>query len=111
MFHQACGKRIVDIFGKIRKKGEKPSWMGEKDYAYLLERWQTEEFKKLSQQNKTNRASTRGGAVHTTGRRAHHDVALELVCILFVITICAKIFISDIHFNHIYVVFIYRRRS
>ncbi|KAL5080521.1 hypothetical protein RYX36_008942 [Vicia faba] len=52
--------------------------MGEKVYAYLLDGWQIEEFKKVSRQNKTNRASTKGGAVHTTGRRAHHDVAIEL---------------------------------
>ncbi|KAI5387774.1 hypothetical protein KIW84_073754 [Lathyrus oleraceus] len=59
LFYKACGKRIIDIFGKIRKKATKPSWMGEKVYAYLLDGWQTEEFKKLSQQNKTNLASTR----------------------------------------------------
>ena len=61
LFHKACGKRISDIFGKIRKKGEKPKCMGEKVYMYLLDGWQTEEFKKVSRQNKTNRASTKGG--------------------------------------------------
>ncbi|XP_058778900.1 uncharacterized protein LOC131652921 isoform X2 [Vicia villosa] len=78
LFHRACGKRIADMFGKIRKKGTKPDWMGEKVYAYLLDGWKSDEFKKTSQQNKTNRASTRGGAVHTTGRKAHHDVAKEM---------------------------------
>ncbi|XP_058752175.1 uncharacterized protein LOC131625322 [Vicia villosa] len=40
--------------------------------------WKSDAFKKLSAQNKTNRSSARGGAVHSSGRKAHVDVALEL---------------------------------
>ncbi|WJX44446.1 hypothetical protein P8452_31420 [Trifolium repens] len=44
----------------------------------LLAYWKSEKFKKLSSQNKTNRGSSKGGCLHTTGRKAHHDVALEM---------------------------------
>lgn len=54
LFHKVCGRRITDIFGNIWKTETKPSLMGEKVYEYLLDRWQTKKFKKLSQQNKTN---------------------------------------------------------
>jgi hypothetical protein len=66
---------------KVRNKGERPKWMGEDAYAGLLEYWKSDKFNKLSSQNKTNRGSGKGGAVHTTGRKAHHDVALDMVCI------------------------------
>ncbi|KAK2423434.1 hypothetical protein QL285_033888 [Trifolium repens] len=38
----------------------------------------SDEFLKFSDQNKTHRASSRGRAVHTSGRKEHIDVALEL---------------------------------
>ncbi|KAK2428969.1 hypothetical protein QL285_027447 [Trifolium repens] len=38
----------------------------------------SDKFKKLSSQNKTNRGSSKGGCLHTTGRKAHHDLALEM---------------------------------
>ncbi|XP_058735947.1 uncharacterized protein LOC131608020 [Vicia villosa] len=52
--------------------------MGVDTWEFLLAKWETKEFKDVSKQNKINRSSSRGGAVHTSGRIAHHDVALEL---------------------------------
>ncbi|XP_045831238.1 uncharacterized protein LOC123922577 [Trifolium pratense] len=33
---------------------------------------------KRSERNKINRASSKGGALHTTGRKAHHEIALDI---------------------------------
>ncbi|XP_027186606.1 uncharacterized protein [Cicer arietinum] len=63
---------------KVRKKGTRPSWIGEEAWTSLQAYWEGTSFKNISNQNKTNRASTRGGAVHTSGRKAHIDVAIEL---------------------------------
>ncbi|XP_027186919.1 uncharacterized protein [Cicer arietinum] len=63
---------------KVRKKGTRPSWIGEEAWTGLQAYWEGTSFKNISNQNKTNRASTRGGAVHTSGRKAHIDVAIEL---------------------------------
>ncbi|WJX52560.1 hypothetical protein P8452_38659 [Trifolium repens] len=41
-----------------------------------------DEFKTRSERNKTNRASSKGGALHTTGRKAHHDIALDMNAML-----------------------------
>ncbi|KAL5078242.1 hypothetical protein RYX36_017226 [Vicia faba] len=77
-FHKQCGIRIKDIFYKMRNAMKKPDWMDEDVRKYLQEGWKLEEFKEVSKQNKKNRASTKGGAVYTSGRKTHHDVALDL---------------------------------
>jgi len=67
------------MLGKARRKGTRPSWIGDDAWVELQTYWKNTEFLAVSSQNKTNRASARGGAVHTTGRKAHIDVALQLV--------------------------------
>ncbi|XP_024638965.1 uncharacterized protein [Medicago truncatula] len=63
---------------KARKKG-RPKWISVDAWTGLETYWKTNpNFLKSSNQNKANRASTKGGAVHTSGRKAHIDVALEL---------------------------------
>lgn len=78
-FDQKGAKRLSDMLTKARKKGKRPEWIGEDAWTGLEDYWKSSDFLKFSDQNKTNRGSTRGGAVHTTGRKAHIDVALELV--------------------------------
>ncbi|KAK2390615.1 hypothetical protein QL285_064138 [Trifolium repens] len=77
-FNYLCPRRLTDMLTKIRNKGEKPSWVGEDAYKGLLAYWKSDKFKKLSSQNKTNRGSIKGGCLHTTGRKAHHDLALDM---------------------------------
>ncbi|KAK2397228.1 hypothetical protein QL285_058826 [Trifolium repens] len=81
-FHRNCGKRLTDIFTKLRKKNKKPEWMNEEGWKYLTDRWEEDEFKTRSERNKINRASSKGGALHTTGRKAHHDIALDMNAML-----------------------------
>ena len=64
---------------KARTKGTHPHWIGEEAWAGLQTYWASPTFQAMSGRNRTNRASARGGAVHTSGRKAHVDVALELV--------------------------------
>ncbi|XP_050894545.1 uncharacterized protein LOC127101224 [Lathyrus oleraceus] len=63
-FEKKGRKRLNDMLGRRGEKG--------------LDLHRLTEFLAVSSQNKTNRASARGGAVHTTGRTAHIDVALQL---------------------------------
>lgn len=78
-FKKKGRKRLNDMLGKARRKGTRPSWIGDDAWVELQTYWKKTEFLAVSSQNKTNRASARGGAVHTTGRKAHIDVALQLV--------------------------------
>ncbi|XP_050908635.1 uncharacterized protein LOC127122326 [Lathyrus oleraceus] len=77
-FEKKGRKRLNDMLGKERRKGTRPSWIGDDAWVELQTYWKKTEFLTVSSQNKTNRASARGGAVHTTGRKAHIDVALQL---------------------------------
>ena len=79
IFVQRCTKRLTDMLTKARTKGTRPSWIGEEAWEGLQTYWATPEFQAVSGRNRTNRASGRGGAVHTSGRKAYVDVALELV--------------------------------
>jgi hypothetical protein len=74
---------LTDILPKARKKDKKPAWINKDGWKYLPERWEEDEFKTpwRSERNKNNRASSKGGTVDTTGRKAHHDFALDMVCI------------------------------
>ncbi|XP_050897419.1 uncharacterized protein LOC127104272 [Lathyrus oleraceus] len=77
-FEKKGRKRLNDMLGKARRKGTRPSWISDDAWVELQTYWKKTEFLAVSSQNKTNRASARGGAVHTTGRKAHIDVALQL---------------------------------
>ncbi|WJX72913.1 hypothetical protein P8452_56748 [Trifolium repens] len=81
-FHRNCGKRLTDIFTKLRKKDKKPDWMNGEGWKYLNDRWKEDDFKIRSERMKINRASSKGGALHTTGRKAHHDIALDMNAML-----------------------------
>ncbi|MED6116751.1 hypothetical protein PIB30_103132, partial [Stylosanthes scabra] len=59
---QNCG-----IMHGIRNKGAPHGWIREDLWARLVEFWQQEDFKKLKQVNKRNRASSTGGSLHTGG--------------------------------------------
>ncbi|KAK2361057.1 hypothetical protein QL285_086260 [Trifolium repens] len=60
----------------------KPEWMNEVGWKYLTDRWKEDDFKTRSERMKINRASSKGGALHTTGRKAHHDIALDMNAML-----------------------------
>ncbi|MED6126336.1 hypothetical protein PIB30_077502, partial [Stylosanthes scabra] len=45
--------------------GTPHGWIREDLWARLVEFWQQEDFKKLKQVNKRNRASSTGGSLHT----------------------------------------------
>ncbi|WJX75311.1 hypothetical protein P8452_58855 [Trifolium repens] len=77
-FHIACGKRLRDFLNRARNKNGKPTWMSQTGWKFLILRWAEDDFKKLSQQNRINRASKKGGSLHSSGNIAHHEIALNL---------------------------------
>ncbi|WJX72945.1 hypothetical protein P8452_56778 [Trifolium repens] len=77
-FKTKGAKRLSDMLTKARKKKTRPAWITRVAWTGLEDEWKKEKFLKISKQNKANRASKKGGALHTSGRKAHVDVALEL---------------------------------
>ncbi|CAL5212724.1 unnamed protein product [Lathyrus oleraceus] len=76
-FQTRGAKRLSGMLSKVRKKGIRPHWICEEAWKGLITHWEGEAFIQVSTQNKTNRASGKA-AVHTTGRKAHVDVALSM---------------------------------
>ncbi len=64
---------------KARRKVVRPIWIGQQAWVELLNYWDSQKFKDKSTQNKANRSSARGGALHSTGRKSHSDIAVTLV--------------------------------
>ncbi|XP_027904285.1 uncharacterized protein LOC114164025 isoform X2 [Vigna unguiculata] len=78
VYESKVRKRLSDMLTKARVRGNKPSWIGEQAWSALLNYWDSEKFKERSSRNKINRSSARGGALHSTGRKSHLDIALAL---------------------------------
>lgn len=70
----------------------KPQWMGAKIWEDLIDKWNTDEWKKKSSQNIKNREKSTGGK-HTLGSQTYVTVKLKAVrdvkC-LFIINIACQ---------------------
>ncbi|XP_019266922.1 PREDICTED: uncharacterized protein LOC109244315 [Nicotiana attenuata] len=66
-FEKKAQKLITNSHHVARKGGKKPNWIREDVWNQLLAKWNTPEWKKKSEQAKLNRASIKGGALHTGG--------------------------------------------
>jgi len=82
VYESKVRRRLSDILTKARARGSRPTWMGEEAWFGLLRYWDTQKFKEQSSQNKINRNTGRGGALHSSGCKSHLDIALDLVSIL-----------------------------
>ena len=68
-------KKLSDFLTKARTRDSRPTWMGEEEWGGLLSYWDTQKFKEKSSQNKINLSSGRGGAMHSSRRKSHLDIA------------------------------------
>ncbi|MED6178877.1 hypothetical protein PIB30_111649, partial [Stylosanthes scabra] len=66
-WRQRAAKRLRDLFHEIRNKGAPHPWIRDDLWDQLVEFWRQEDFKKLKEVNKQNRASSTGGSLHTGG--------------------------------------------
>nr|XP_033516825.1 uncharacterized protein LOC108948275 [Nicotiana tomentosiformis] len=83
IFEKKAAKRIKDTLFAALNSGKMPGWLREDVWDKLLEKWNTEEWKKKkkkkkkkkSEQAKASRASSKGGLLHTggKGKRARYE--------------------------------------
>nr|XP_033513732.1 uncharacterized protein LOC117278370 [Nicotiana tomentosiformis] len=78
-FKKRAHKRISNSRHVARKGDNRPDWIREDIWNQLLAKWNTPEWKKKSEHAKLNRASTKGGSLHTEGsiRFAAHRLRME----------------------------------
>jgi len=67
---------------EARKTGKKTHWMFDRVWNSLLAKWNQPEFRSKSARNQKNRASEKGGCLHTGGSITIHEHALRMVCTL-----------------------------
>ena len=84
-FEHKGSERFRDMMNKARtdytKEGKLPKWCPQSTWNQLLAHWGTSSFKEVQEQAKKNRASSKGGVLHTSGRVPHSEIALQAVCI------------------------------
>ncbi len=70
IFHHRAARRLSDMLREARLNAEdrgKPYWIGDHAWNVLQQHWGSDGFKKVSERHKTNRASEKGGSLHTGG--------------------------------------------
>lgn len=68
LFHRRCADRLRDMLRRVREGRGQPTWMGDQVYNHLIKHiWNDPNFKAKCERNKKNRASEKGGSLHTQG--------------------------------------------
>jgi hypothetical protein len=85
-FHIRASARLSDMLRHTRLRyeavGKRPYWIGEPLMRQLVDYWGSAEFKMKSEKAKKNRASEKGGCIHTGGCISAAEHARRLVKII-----------------------------
>ncbi|XP_052726198.1 uncharacterized protein LOC128194675 [Vigna angularis] len=77
-FHMKASHRLSEMFRDARNAGQRPNWLGEHIWNSLLAHWNTVEFRNKCVKAQRNRASERGGTLHTGGSITIHEHAIRM---------------------------------
>jgi len=84
-FHYRAQDRFSDMMSTFRRKhAKKPEWfpkfIGKNIWTRLVDHWATDPtFKKRSQNGKVNRASEKGGCLHSGGSASSYTTGQRMV--------------------------------
>ncbi len=76
--------RLSDMLRDARLNGQ-PTWIGDELWQQLQAHWNSPEFKEISEKAKKNRASEKGGSLHTGGSVSQAQHAARLVRFLLLL--------------------------
>ncbi|MED6213486.1 hypothetical protein PIB30_093916 [Stylosanthes scabra] len=74
-----AAKRLREMMHEIRNKGAPHGWIRDDLWDRLVEFWRQEDYKKLKQTNKKNRASETGGSLHIGGSTTYEATRERMV--------------------------------
>ncbi|KOM26151.1 hypothetical protein LR48_Vigan233s001800 [Vigna angularis] len=77
-FHMKASHRLSEMFKDARNAGERPYWLGEQIWNSLLAHWNTVEFRNKCAKAQRNRASEKGGTLHTGGSITIHEHVIRM---------------------------------
>jgi len=98
-FHYRAQHRFSDMMSTFRRKhAEKPEWfpkfIGDNIWPRLVNHWATDpKFKKRSQIGKVNRASEKGGCLHSGGSASSYTTGLRMVKIHLILNFYLFVYI------------------
>ncbi|KOM52105.1 hypothetical protein LR48_Vigan09g076400 [Vigna angularis] len=72
-FHMKASHRLSKMFRDARNAGERPYWLGEQIWNSLLAHWNTVKFHNKCVKAQRNKASEKGGTLHTSGSITIHE--------------------------------------
>ncbi|KAK7250616.1 hypothetical protein RIF29_33158 [Crotalaria pallida] len=78
LFNSSMSSRIRNTFCEARKKNVRPNWLQVDIWECLCAHWQIDEYKRIQEVGKANRASEKGGSLHTGGRKTIIDHAQDM---------------------------------
>ncbi|KAK7244595.1 hypothetical protein RIF29_39419 [Crotalaria pallida] len=78
LFNSSMSSRIRNTFAEARKKNVCPNWLQVDIWECLCAHWQTDEYKRIQEVGKANRASEKGGSLHTGGKKTIIDHARDM---------------------------------
>ncbi|KOM31213.1 hypothetical protein LR48_Vigan01g076800 [Vigna angularis] len=77
-FHMKAFHRLSKMFTDARNAGERPYWLGEHIWNSLLAHWNSLEFRNKCVKAQRNRASEKGGTLHTVGSITIHEHVIRM---------------------------------
>jgi len=85
-FHIRAFAHFSDLLRRARiwfeETRKRPHWIGPPIFDDLVKYWASQEFKEKSEKAKKNRASEKGGCIHTGGCLSNREHAERLVKII-----------------------------
>lgn len=79
IFNKRMGAQISDLLYKLRVKNKQPNYMSEEVWKAFKDHWAAPKFKAISEANKKNRSSDKGGSLHSCGSISQAQHAVRLV--------------------------------
>ncbi|WVZ23086.1 hypothetical protein V8G54_001630 [Vigna mungo] len=81
-FNMKASHRLSEMFRDARIAGQRPYWVGEHIWNSLLAHWNTPQYRIKCATAQKNRASEKGGALHTGGSITTHEHAIRMATAL-----------------------------
>ncbi|WVY91601.1 hypothetical protein V8G54_037115 [Vigna mungo] len=81
-FNMKASHRLSEMFRDARIAGQRPYWVGEHIWNSLLAHWNKPQYRIKCATAQKNRASEKGGALHTGGSITTHEHAIRMVAAL-----------------------------
>ncbi|WVY96918.1 hypothetical protein V8G54_029069 [Vigna mungo] len=77
-FNMKASHRLSEMFRNARIAGQRPYWVGEHIWNSLLGHWNTPQYRIKCATAQKNRASEKGGVLHTGGSITTHEHAIRM---------------------------------